>query len=68
MKKRVEGYQNLYKDDISGVISNREDTERDKYKRAKRIALDNINTKYQLDALRSEMDEIKSLLKQLTNK
>ena len=68
MKKKVEGHQNLYKDMDSGVIVSRESSEREKYRHSKRLAMDNINSKYQLDKLRDEMDEIKSLLKQLTNK
>lgn len=68
MKKKVEGHLNLYKDVDSGVIVNRENTEREKYRRSKRLALDNLNSKSQLDEVKAEMNEIKALLKELTNK
>lgn len=68
MKKKVEGHQNLYKDMETGVIVNRENTEREKYRRSKRIALDNLNSKIQLEHVKAEMKEIKALLKELTNK
>jgi hypothetical protein len=68
MKKKVEGHLNLYKDIESGVIVNRETTERQKYRHSKRLALDNLNSKSQLDEVKAEMNEIKALLKELTNK
>ena len=68
MKNPIEGHPNLYKDTESGVIVNRAMSERERYRIAKRQALSNMNTESELASLRSEIDEIKSLLHQLVNK
>ena len=68
MKNPVEGHPNLYKDSETGVITNRATSERERYRIAKRQALSNMNTESELASLRSEIDEIKSLLHQLVNK
>ena len=68
MKQPVEGHPNLYKDTESGVIVNREDSERSRYRLARDQARQNQQNSLDLDELRDEMDEIKSLLKQLLNK
>jgi len=68
MKQPVEGHPNLYKDSESGVIVNRQDSERSRYRLAKAQARANQNNSVELESLRNEMDEIKSLLKQLLNK
>ena len=68
MKSKVEGYTNLYKDTESGVIVNRESTERSRYRLAKNQATNVSNTEHELAHLKSEIDEIKSLLHQLLNK
>jgi hypothetical protein len=65
MKSKVEGHSNLYKDDDSGVISNRADGEREKYRIAKQRSIDNIKTKEDLESVKEELDNIKHLLKQL---
>ena len=76
MKNKVEGQNNLYKDSDSGVIDNRETTDRARYRLAKQQALRSIETESEIDQLRrevselsslkDEMSEIKSLLHQLT--
>ena len=68
MKQPVEGHPNLYKDSESGVIVNREDSERSRYRLARDQARMNQQNSLDLEELRDEMDEIKSLLKQLLNK
>jgi len=68
MKQPVEGHPNLYKDADSGVIVNRESSERQRYRLAKQQAQANQQNSIELENLRDEMDEIKSLLKQLLNK
>ena len=68
MKQPVEGHPNLYKDNESGVIVNREDSERSRYRLARDQARMNQQNSLDLEELRDEMDEIKSLLKQLLNK
>ena len=68
MKQPIEGHPNLYKDSETGVISNRADSERERYQIAKKQARMNLDNSVELDELRGEIDEIKSLLKQLLNK
>lgn len=68
MKQPVEGHPNLYKDAETGVIVNRESTERSRYRLAKQQAKMNQQNSIELDDLRNEIDEIKSLLQQLLNK
>ena len=68
MKQPVEGHPNLYKDADTGVIVNRENSERQRYRLAKQQAQANQQNSIELENLRNEMDEIKSLLKQLLNK
>jgi len=68
MKHPVEGHPNLFKDSETGVISNRADSERERYRIAKNQARMNQQNSVELDELRGEIDEIKSLLHQLLNK
>ena len=68
MKSPIEGYPNLFKDTDTGVIVNRSSSERDRYKIAKEQSRKSLNTEQELSSLRDEIDEIKSLLKQLINK
>ena len=68
MKQPVEGHPNLYKDADSGVIVNRESSERSRYRLAKQQARANQQNSIELENLRNEIDEIKSLLHQLLNK
>lgn len=68
MKQPVEGHPNLYKDEETGVIVNRENSDRSRYRLAKQQALLNQQNSVELDSLRNEIDEIKSLLQQLLNK
>ena len=66
--KKVQGHPSLYKDEQSGVIINRNDSDRERYRIAKAQSRSQLNNEKELAALRSEIDEIKSLLKQLVNK
>ena len=68
MKSRVEGHSNLYKDTNSGVIVNRETTDRSRYRLAKHHASLTSNSEHEIAHLKSEINEIKSLLQQLLNK
>ena len=68
MKQPVEGHPNLYKDADTGGIVNRESSERSRYWLAKEQAKANQQNSIELDNLRNEIDEIKSLLHQLLNK
>ena len=44
MKTKIEGHQNLYKDEETGVIVNRSTSDRDRYRIAKKQSLSNMNT------------------------
>jgi hypothetical protein len=68
MKQPVEGHPNLLKDPETGVIINQDDSERSRYRLAKIQAKTNQNNSGEIESLRNEIDEIKSLLKQLLNK
>ncbi len=78
MKQPVEGYQNVYKDPQTGVIVNRETTERSRYRIAKTQAMNNIESQYEISELKrevkalsgvkEEIEEIKELLKELLRK
>ena len=67
MKNRVEGHSHLFKDNETGVISNRSSIERDRYRLAKKQALSHVEHKAELDELRDDINEIKALLKQMLN-
>ena len=67
MKSQIEGHPNLYKDTDSGVIVNRAVTDRERYRIAKQQSRSSVNTEQELSSLREEINEIKSLLKQLVN-
>tara|TARA_B100000700_G_scaffold301267_1_gene370359 strand:+ start:623 stop:817 length:195 start_codon:yes stop_codon:yes gene_type:complete len=62
---RVDGHKNLYRDDSSGAIVN---TDTVSYKQYMRLKEKKKNEKQEIDRLRSELDEIKSLLKELQHK
>ena len=68
MKNPIDGHPQLFKDTNSGVIVNRADSDRERYLIAKQQARNSQNTQHEIADLRSEIDEIKSLLKQLINK
>jgi len=62
---RVDGHKNLYRDDSSGAIVN---TDTVSYKQYMKLKENKKNEKEEIDRLRSELDEIKSLLKELQHK
>ena len=68
MKSPIDGHPELYKDSDSRVIVNRAATDRERYRIAKQQARNSLSTQNEIAELRGEIDEIKSLLKQLINK
>ena len=68
MKTKVEGHQNIYKDTDTGVIVNRESSERSRYRIAKQQALMNSQSQDDIKQLTDEVNELKSLIKQLLNR
>lgn len=77
-KKKVEGHPDIYKDTETGVIVNRGSSERSRYRVAKHQATQTFEQGCEIDelkrdledlkSLKSEMGEIKSLLIDLLNK
>jgi len=76
MKHQVDGHKHLFKDPVTGVIVNRDNGDRQRYRIAKQQAQMNVDSQCEiselkkevkeLSHLREEIDEIKSLLQQLT--
>ena len=63
-KIKVEGHSNLYRDAQSGAVINSNRSEYEKYMKAKQNRTGMIN---EINTLKQELDEIKQLLKKLTN-
>lgn len=61
---KVEGHSNLYRDVNSGAVVN---SNRDEYERYMKAKANRENLVSEINTLRHELDEIKQLLKQLTN-
>lgn len=64
---RVDGYNGIYKDSDTGVIVNRESSDRERYKLAKENAVKNMESREEIKDLKKELDEIKTLLKKLVS-
>lgn len=65
---KVEGHDCLYKNLDTGVINNRSSSDRDRYRIAKQQALQNLNSKQEIQNLKNEIGEIKDLLHLLISK
>ena len=61
---RVEGHTNLYRDEHSGAIVNCDSTSYNQYLN---IVNNRESQKKELDVIRKDIDEIKSLLRELLN-
>ena len=64
-KSKCEGYEGFYKDKDSSVIVQRNPTERERYLLMKRTHALNSEAQHQVAELKSEINELKSLVKQL---
>ena len=62
---KVEGHTNLYRDDESDAIINTDTTAYNDYVRSVETS---DSRKKELDKIKSDIDEIKSLLRELVNK
>ncbi len=51
MKNRIEGHPNLFKDSETGVITSRDEGERQKYRYAKHAAVDQLQQKHEIDKM-----------------
>ena len=58
----------MYKDDSTGVITNRSDGDRAKYRQMKYQAELNISAQSEISQLKSDIEELKSLVQQLIQK
>lgn len=65
MKCKVEGYSHLVKDTSNFVIHNRSDMDRQRYRDAKKAALNRVDDKAEIQELRDEIQELKQLLMQV---
>ena len=65
---KVEGHQGLYKDEETGVIINRSNSERDRYRISKEQSLKNIKSQDDINEMKKELSEMKHLLKQFLRK
>ena len=61
----VEGHKNLFRDENTGAIVNCDNTGFSDYMSQRRSQLDE---KAELDIMKNDIDEIKSLLKELTSR
>ena len=68
MKHKVNGHDGLYKDPTSGVIVNRSTSDRERYRIAKSNALKQVEFREEIDEMKSDISEIKSLLHQILSK
>tara|TARA_B100001094_G_scaffold140809_1_gene136500 strand:- start:2393 stop:2593 length:201 start_codon:yes stop_codon:yes gene_type:complete len=62
---RVEGHKHLYRDEKSGAIVN---TDTQGYLQYKKLQEQKIYQEKEIQKLRSDVDEIKSLLRELINR
>jgi len=67
MKNRVEGHNSLLKDEYTGVITNNNNSERERYRLAKEQAKKNMESQDEIKEMKEEMSDIKDLLRQLIN-
>ena len=64
-QQKCEGHEGFLKDSESEVIVQRNPTERERYRLAKRTHAINSEAQHQVAELKSEINELKSLVKQL---
>ena len=68
MRHKVDGYNGVFKDVNTGVITNNNNSDRDRYRLAKEQARKNMESQDEIKELKEEVSEIKDLLRQLINK
>lgn len=77
-KHQIDGHRHLYKDPQTGVIVNRGESDRNRYRVAKQQAMSNVESQIEISELKKEVkelakvkgeiEEIKELLKELLKK
>jgi hypothetical protein len=68
MKSPIDGHPSLVKDTMSGIISNRCTTERERYRLARKMSRETIDSRHEINSLKKEMNELKDLIHQLLDK
>ena len=63
--KKVEGHDNLYRDEESNAIINVDNSAYENYINVRRV---NSDKRAEMDDMKKELAELKSLLKELTSK
>ena len=63
--KKVEGHDNLYRDESSNAIINIDNSAYENYINVRRV---NSDKRAEMDDMKKELAELKSLLKELTSK
>ena len=63
--KKVEGHDNLYRDESSNAIINMDNSAYENYINVRRV---NSDKRAEMDDMKKELAELKSLLKELTSK
>lgn len=61
---KIEGHKNLYRDENTGAVVNCDDSEYNQYMLSKK---EKIIQKKEIESIRMELDEIKTLLKEILN-
>lgn len=61
---RIEGHKNLYRDENTGAVVNCDESEYNQYMLSKK---EKIIQKKEIESIRMELDEIKTLLKEILN-
>ena len=64
----MDGYNGVFKDVNTGVITNNNNSDRERYRLAKEQARKNMESQDEIKELKEEVSEIKDLLRQLINK
>ena len=62
---KVDGYPGMVKDTVTGVISNMNVNDRDRYRIARKTATNGVETQAELLKMKSEMKELKEVKEEL---
>jgi cell shape-determining protein MreC len=65
-KKKVEGHPGIYKDIKTGVIVNRGQTDRERYRTAKRQARQTFEQGCEIEELKRDLEELKDVKEELS--
>ena len=66
MKAKVEGHSDLYKDTETGVITNSNNSEREKYRITKMNAKRALDSEYEIKEIKEELSELSELKEEVS--